>query len=146
MDSFANMIPQIANAIRDGHSVRVNVSELVIGDLVEIKFGDRIPADVRIVKSQGFKVDNSSITGENEALLRTTKCTSDNYLETRNIAFFSTNAVEGTATGIVVMTGDLTVMGRIAGLTARLQPSATPIARELHRFMKVNVIFFYLFL
>ncbi|XP_017783269.1 PREDICTED: sodium/potassium-transporting ATPase subunit alpha-like [Nicrophorus vespilloides] len=137
MDSFATMIPQKAEVIRDGQQITVNVKDLVVGDLVDMKFGDRIPADVRITKSQGFKVDNSSITGENEPLLRTNQCTNENILETRNVAFFSTNAVEGTAQGIVIMCGDHTVMGKIAGLTARLHPSITPLARELNRFMTI---------
>jgi sodium/potassium-transporting ATPase subunit alpha len=49
------------------------------------------------------------LTGESEPQTRTPECTNDEPLETRNLAFFSTNAVEGTATGIVVNTGDRTV-------------------------------------
>lgn len=57
----------------------------------------------------GFKVDNSSLTGESEPQSRSPDCTNDQPLETRNLAFFSTNAVEGTAVGVVVYTGDRTV-------------------------------------
>ncbi|XP_050305558.1 sodium/potassium-transporting ATPase subunit alpha-like [Anthonomus grandis grandis] len=137
MESFANMVPPKATVIRGGETMTVVSRDLVVGDLVDMKFGDRIPADVRIIQSQGFKVDNSALTGESEPQPRGTDCSSDNLLETKNFAFFSTNAVEGTAKGIVVATGDQTVMGRIAGLTARLQPNKTPIARELEHFMKI---------
>ena len=82
--------------------------------------GDRLPADIRVLESKGFKVDNSSLTGESEPQLRTSEYTHENPLETRNLAFFSTNAVEGTARGIVVNIGDNTVMGRIAGLASGL--------------------------
>lgn len=68
---------------------------LVIGDIVDVKFGDRVPADIRIIESRGFKVDNSSLTGESDALSRSPECTHNNPLETKNLAFFSTNAVEG---------------------------------------------------
>lgn len=61
------------------------------------------------------QVDNSSLTGESEPQARTPEFTNENPLETKNLAFFSTNAVEGTAKGIVVNIGDSTVMGRIAG-------------------------------
>ena len=71
------------------------VEQLVVGDLVEVKGGDQVPADLRIVKSQGLKVDNSSLTGESEPLSRIPDCTHDNPLETKNLAFFSTNCVEG---------------------------------------------------
>ena len=79
-----------------------------------------MPADIRVLESKGFKVDNSSLTGESEPQLRTSEYTHENPLETRNLAFFSTNAVEGTARGIVVNIGDNTVMGRIAGLASGL--------------------------
>ncbi|XP_045483726.1 sodium/potassium-transporting ATPase subunit alpha-like [Harmonia axyridis] len=137
MESFANMVPPKATVIRGGETMTIVSKEIVVGDLVDMKFGDRIPADVRIIQSQGFKVDNAALTGESEPQYRGTECTSDDLLETKNFAFFSTNAVEGTAKGIVVACGDNTVMGRIAGLTARLQPNKTPIAKELEHFMKI---------
>nr|XP_018906490.1 PREDICTED: sodium/potassium-transporting ATPase subunit alpha-like [Bemisia tabaci] len=135
MDSFKNMVPQYANVIRDGEKKMVPATELVKGDLVEVKFGDRIPADIRVIECSGFKVDNSSLTGESEPQMRTVDCTNDIPLETKNLAFFSTNAVEGTAKGIVILCGDHTVMGRIAGLTSNLKQGDTPIAKEIHHFM-----------
>lgn len=137
MDSFKNMIPQYASVIRDGVTKTVLSQELVVGDIVLVKFGDRIPADIRLVECQGFKVDNSSLTGESDAQTRTTECTNDIALETKNLAFFSTNAVEGTAKGLVILTGDRTVMGRIAGLASGLDTGDTPIAKEIHHFMHV---------
>ena len=116
MESFKNLVPQYALCLRDGEKINIKAEELTIGDVVEVKFGDRIPADIRVVEARGFKVDNSSLTGESEPQSRTPEFTHENPLETRNLAFFSTNAVEGTAKGIVVNIGDNTVMGRIAGI------------------------------
>ena len=59
----------------------------------------RVPADLRVVEARNFKVDNSSLTGESEPVSRNHECTHENPLETKNLAFFSTNAVEGTAKG-----------------------------------------------
>ena len=70
MESFANMVPQYALALREGDKVSVKAEELVLGDVIEVKFGDRIPADIRVVESKGFKVDNSSLTGESEPQVR----------------------------------------------------------------------------
>merc|ERR1712106_1274363 len=61
----------------------------------------------------------------------------ENPLETKNIRFFSTNAVEGTAVGMVVNIGDNTVMGRIAGLASGLDMGDTPIAKEIQHFMHI---------
>merc|ERR1712002_713450 len=97
--------------------------------------GDRIPADLRIIRSAGMKVDNSSLTGESEPQSRSPDFTNENPLETRNIGFFSTNAVEGTAKGIVVNIGDHSVMGRLAGLASGLESGDTPIAKEIAHFI-----------
>lgn len=82
-------------------------------------------------------MDNSSLTGESEPQSRNSECSSDNPLETKNLAFFSTNAVEGTATGIVVNIGDNTVMGRIANLASGLGSGKTPIALEIEHFIHI---------
>jgi len=137
MDSFKNMVPQQAVCIRNGERKTMNADGLVVGDLIEVKFGDRVPADIRVLKASGFKVDNSSLTGESEPQSRTPEFTNDNPLETKNIAFFSTNAVEGTASGIVIRTGDRTVMGRIANLASGLGSGETPIAKEIEHFIHI---------
>ncbi|XP_062816444.1 sodium/potassium-transporting ATPase subunit alpha-2-like [Anolis carolinensis] len=137
MESFKHMVPQKALVIRDGKRTQINAEEVVVGDLVEIKGGDRIPADLRIVSASGCKVDNSSLTGESEPQSRSADYTHDNPLETRNICFFSTNCVEGTARGVVILTGDDTVMGRIASLASGLEEGSTPIAREIEHFIHI---------
>ncbi|XP_069976690.1 sodium/potassium-transporting ATPase subunit alpha isoform X3 [Penaeus vannamei] len=137
MESFKNMVPQYAIVLRDGEKQNVQAEELCIGDIVEVKFGDRIPADIRVIESRGFKVDNSSLTGESEPQSRSPEYTSENPLETKNLAFFSTNAVEGTCKGIVIMIGDNTVMGRIAGLASGLETGETPIAKEITHFIHI---------
>ncbi|KAK6485593.1 sodium/potassium-transporting ATPase subunit alpha-1 [Huso huso] len=137
MESFKNMVPQQALVIRDGEKNSINAEEVVVGDLVEVKGGDRIPADLRIISANGCKVDNSSLTGESEPQTRTPDFSNENPLETRNIAFFSTNCVEGTARGIVINTGDHTVMGRIATLASGLEVGQTPISREIEHFIHI---------
>ncbi|XP_053507014.1 sodium/potassium-transporting ATPase subunit alpha-2 isoform X2 [Ictalurus furcatus] len=137
MDSFKNMVPQQALVIREGEKKQINAEEVVLGDLVEIKGGDRIPADLRFISSSGCKVDNSSLTGESEPQTRSPDCTHENPLESRNIGFFSTNCVEGTARGIVIATGDCTVMGRIATLASGLEVGQTPINLEIEHFIHI---------
>ncbi|KAI9562820.1 alpha subunit of putative +/K+ ATPase [Daphnia sinensis] len=137
MESFKKMVPQTALVIRDGQKQTLKAEEICRGDIVEVKFGDRIPADIRIIEARQFKVDNSSLTGESEPQSRGPEFTNENPLETKNLAFFSTNAVEGTAKGIVIGIGDNTVMGRIAGLASGLSSGQTPIAKELEHFIHI---------
>lgn len=152
MESFKNLVPQYATVVRGGIKKKIPVEDVVMGDLVEVSYGDRIPADFRITRALQFKVDNSSLTGESEPQTRITETTNDNPLETKNLAFMSTNCVEGKGMGIVVATGDDSVMGRIAGLAAGIQGGETPMAREIEHFIHVitsvavvtGVVFFFL--
>ncbi|MEJ1280335.1 hypothetical protein NN561_011280 [Cricetulus griseus] len=150
MASFSKMIPQQALVIRDSEKKTIPAEQLVVGDIVEIKGGDQIPADIRLVFSQGCKVDNSSLTGESEPQARSTEFTHENPLETKNIGFYSTTCLEGTATGIVINTGDRTIIGRIASLASGVGSEKTPIAIEIEHFVhivagvavSIGVIFF----
>ncbi|KAA0722625.1 Sodium/potassium-transporting ATPase subunit alpha-1 [Triplophysa tibetana] len=137
MESFKNLVPQHALVIRDGEKRTISAEEVVLGDLVEVQGGDRIPADLRIISTHGCKVDNSSLTGESEPQSRSPDFSSENPLETKNIAFFSTNCVEGNAKGVVINTGDRTIMGRIATLASCLEVGQTPISKEIEHFIHI---------
>lgn len=89
--------------------------------MVQCRGGERIPADVRILKCEGMKVDNSSLTGESEPLYRSPEAGHQMPLEAKNIAFFSTSCVDGSGVGLVIATGDNTVMGKIAKLVTNIQ-------------------------
>ncbi|KAJ8907783.1 hypothetical protein NDN08_007887 [Rhodosorus marinus] len=137
MEKFKNFLPPQTVVHRDGKIFSCEAADLVVGDVIDVKLGDKIPADIRLIVNNKLKVDNSSLTGESEPLARSTECTDENPLETRNIAFFGTNAVEGTATGIVVNTGDRTLFGRIAGLAASSKTEQTTMQIEIHHFVLI---------
>ncbi|KAF5403125.1 Sodium/potassium-transporting ATPase subunit alpha [Paragonimus heterotremus] len=140
MESFKTMVPQMAHVIRNGESTTISAADLVVGDLVDVKFGDRVPADLRLIHASGLKVDNSSLTGESEPQSRSAMCTDVNPLETKNLIFFSTNIVEGTGRGLVIRTGNETVMGRIARLTTTIGNQQTPLGQELSHFIDIITI------
>ncbi|CAD6184139.1 unnamed protein product [Caenorhabditis auriculariae] len=137
MDSFANMIPPKTLVVRGGHTKEIEVKELVVGDLVRFRGGDKVPADIRVTLARGLKVDNSSLTGESDPQTRNCVFTSKNPLETKNLCLFSTSVLEGSGEGIVVLTGDRTVVGRIAALTTQVESGPTPLAKEIGHFIKV---------
>jgi len=102
---------------RNGSTVEIPAEDLTLGDIVELKAGDLIPADIRIIKSDGFKVDQSSLTGESEPKAKKPEFSHENPLETENLAFFNTRAAEGSCTGFVFNIGSNTFYGRIAFLS-----------------------------
>lgn len=84
-----------------------------------------------------LQVDNSSLTGEQEPQVRSTEMTNEMVIETQNFAFCSSQALEGSATGVVILTGDRTVIGRIAALATAETNAQTPIAREIEHFIHI---------
>jgi len=137
MESFKNMVPQQALVIRNGEKKTVVAREICLGDIIEVKGGDKIPADIRVLQSNSMKVDNSSLTGESEPQGRESDDSKMEVLEAKNIAFFSTNCVEGSARGIVIRCGDNTVMGRIASLASSVDSGDSPIAQEIEHFIHI---------
>ncbi|KAK3936342.1 hypothetical protein QBC46DRAFT_31715 [Diplogelasinospora grovesii] len=137
LESFLNMIPAKCMCIRDGKLAQIEASSLVPGDVVFVRMGDKTPADILVFSASDCKVDNSSLTGESEPQERTKDNDMRNPLEATNIMFNSTLVVAGEAYGIVVRTGDSTVLGQIAHLTAGEEKTTSPLAHEIDNFVKI---------
>ena len=140
MEGFKNLVPKRCKVLRDGSWASLDVTEIVIGDVVELEKGDAVPADMRVVKCDGLKVDNSSLTGESEPQSRAVDVTHENPLETKNLLFFGTNVNEGSGVGVVIHIGDGTMIGKIAQLMQSVKEKPTPIRNEMHRFIKFVAI------
>lgn len=138
MNSFKNMLPPKVKIIRDGNNDEIMALNIVPGDIVFVEGGDLIPADIRLLEcSDNFNVDNAALTGESEPQKRKPLCTHDDPLETQNLCFFGTQVPEGSAKGVVIATGDNTVMGRIAALAMSTSNDQTPINKEIHHFIVI---------
>lgn len=138
MASIKNMIPDECLVVRDGVQVTVMAADVVPGDILLVKAGNKLPADVRFTKvSSDAKFDRSILTGESVPLAAMVNCTDNNYLETKNIGLQGTHCSSGTCTGIVVATGNRTVFGRIAKLTNEPKKGLTTLEREVLNFVYV---------
>jgi len=129
------MISVHATVLRDGRPREVPISELVPGDVVELAAGDMIPADVRIVQAKDLFVTQGSLTGES---LPVEKHASEVTavlapLERSTIAFLGTSVESGSATAVVVATGNATYLGGMAS-SLREPPPTTAFDRDISRF------------
>lgn len=131
LDSLKISVPEFAVVIREGKRESIPVESLVVGDVVEVKAGDRIPADIRIIKSTNVKVDQSRMTGIIEPQGKASECTHDNPLETMNLAFAETYVTEGTFKGVVIRTGYMTMAASMSHITVTLQDHDTLLTDEL---------------
>ena len=144
MEGFKNMIPKRCKVLRDGQIAEMEATDLVKGDVVFFNEGDQIPADLRVVQSTELKVDNSSLTGEPEPQERgpDLEIGEDGkpvtqVMEAANVVFYTTLVNSGGGKGVVIGTGDETVMGQIANLATETSMDETPIAKEIHNFIMI---------
>eukprot|EP00743_Colponemidia_sp_Colp-15_P002547 GILK01002761.1.p1 GENE.GILK01002761.1~~GILK01002761.1.p1 ORF type:complete len:1120 (-),score=227.27 GILK01002761.1:234-3500(-) len=135
MASFSKMLPSYCIVRRNGEEARILAEELVLGDIVLLTSGNRVPADLRVLQSNGLKVDNSSLTGENDPQPRKTETTEKNPLEAHNIAWYSTLVLGGDGVGLVVRVGDSTLIGEIAALTADTNTKLSTLQIEIRNFV-----------
>jgi sodium/potassium-transporting ATPase subunit alpha len=141
MNGFGGLIPQRTVVVRDGQFQSIAAEELVPGDILRVKGGDKIPADMRIIHCSNMKVDNSSLTGESEALTRTVETTEKNPFEAPNLAFMGTLCLEGEGLGIVIATGNETVLGKTAKLALNTTVELTVLQKEIKQFVqRISVI------
>ncbi|OAX37830.1 calcium ATPase [Rhizopogon vinicolor AM-OR11-026] len=138
MKSIKSLIAHEAAVIRDGKQQMIEASDIVVGDVVVLNAGDRVPADMRIVQaSSDLRFDRSLLTGESDMFLGGLDATSDNALETRNLALTSTFLVQGTCNGVVFATGDRTIMGRLVKMSGETKFKLTTIQKEIWFFTKI---------
>uniref|UniRef100_G3SSC4 Sodium/potassium-transporting ATPase subunit alpha n=1 Tax=Loxodonta africana TaxID=9785 RepID=G3SSC4_LOXAF len=137
MESFKNMVPQQALVIREGEKMQVNAEEVVVGDLVEIKGGDRVPADLRIISAHGCKESCPSVPLSSDPGVQPPAPSSLRPRSPVSQSLFPQTQESCTARDVVVATGDRTVMGRIATLASGLEVGKTPIAIEIEHFIQL---------
>lgn len=127
-----------AKVVRGGKLFRINAEELVVGDIVEIAEGDRIPADCRILRSENFRCDESALTGESKPAKKfDCRVKSAALAERTNTAHFSTFCVSGSARCVVTACGMDTEMGKIAGLLHASKPAPSPLDRTIAKLGKI---------
>lgn len=112
-----NMVTTIITLRREDVEIEVDSSDLVVGDIVILDAGDMVPADVRIIKSNHLKVDQSALTGETGGVNKSDEPVTDediNILGCNNMAFMGSNVISGSAEAVVVTVGDDTLFGSMA--------------------------------
>lgn len=140
MNSILNLVPENSVVLRDGELRTIPSGDLVVGDIVQLTTGNKVPADLRIIKaSSDLRFDRSVLTGEAEEIPGMVDCTEPVFLEAKNIAFLGTHVTNGNATGVVVLAGARTVMGRINHLTNSAKEEPTLIQQEISRFIKIII-------
>jgi len=131
LEALNKLLPFNVKAIRSGKDSEIPAEEVVPGDIIRLAEGDKVPADLRLIESNALKVNNASLTGESEPMLRSLEPVPGDPVNSPNIAFAGTTIVSGNGIGIVFATGMRTEFGRIALLTEAVTPDLSPLQKEI---------------
>jgi len=142
--ALRRMSSPVCRVLRDGHLVSIDTHDLVIGDVIVVEAGDRIPADARILSATpNFACEEASLTGEAAAIRKDADTLQDpntSVADRTNMLFTGTSVVEGKAQAVVTTTGMQTELGRIAGMIQQIPEESTPLQRKLDLLGKQLVI------
>ncbi|MDH3678086.1 MAG: HAD-IC family P-type ATPase [Nitrosopumilus sp.] len=124
--------------IRNGEKTRLPSNVIVPGDMVQLRSGDKIPADMRLYYTKDLKIDESILTGESISVKKRTEVFPSNTIlaERKNMAYGGTLVTNGYGIGIVVLTGDDTETGKISQTMIKAEEIETPLTRRISYFSK----------
>ncbi len=133
IEALAAMIPTAATVVRGGRALSLSAAELVPGDVVTLQSGDKVPADLRLLRVKNLLVEEAALTGESLPVVkRAEPVAADAPLGDRlGMAYSGTLVLQGTATGVVVAIGGDTELGRINALLNQTRQLETPLTRQL---------------
>lgn len=136
VDAIRGILTHEAMVLRDGRKVAVKAQELVPGDIVYLQSGDKVPADLRLVKVKDLRIEEAALTGESVPSEKSTEpVAADAPLGDRaDMAFSGTLVSYGQGTGVVVATGELTELGKVSALLARVESLTTRLTQRIGEF------------
>lgn len=142
LQSLRALVRTEARVVRGGRDYVIASEELVPGDLVMIEAGDKVPADIRLLRHTELRVDESALTGESQPVAKNDMAVADAtpVADRCNMAHSGTLVTAGSATGIVVATGAETEIGEIHRLVGAATTLATPLTAKLARFSKALTV------
>jgi len=140
LEALRQMAAPDAVVVRDGSETTIPARDLVPGDVVLLRAGDRVPADLRLLEAVNLQMEEAALTGESLAVGKNTDPLEDRELalgNRRNIAFSGTAATYGRGSGVVVATGMKTEFGKIATMLSGIETGRTPLQENLDRVGKL---------
>lgn len=136
LEALRRMASPSATVIRDGETTEIPASDLVPGDIVVVNYGNKVPADIRIIESNNLQVEEAALTGESLAVEKMTAAIEGDNVplgDRKNLLFMGTSISHGRGKGIVVGTGANTEFGKIASLLQNTKTEQTPLQKNLDK-------------
>lgn len=138
LKSIQNMLSSEALVLRSGQQVTVGTDEIVPGDIVLLRPGDKIPADLRLIDVHNLRVEEAILTGESTVVSKKTDSLEGEKSigDRKNLAFSGTTVSSGTASGVVFATGGHTELGHINEMLSSIEDNKTPLLVQIDKLGK----------
>ena len=139
LSSISELIPSNSLVMRDGTFQSMDPKNIVVGDIIQLENGAKVPSDVRIIQSSDLKIDKSMITGETNAIRLFDEIEQPDsiLLQARNMAFMGCNVVEGEGLGIVIATGADNQLSKIAASINNVKVKNTALQNDINKFVLI---------
>jgi magnesium-transporting ATPase (P-type) len=139
LEGIRKMLSLRAHTRRDAEWLELDAADLVPGDIVRLRSGDRVPADVRLIEAVNLRIEESALTGESVPTDKRAEPVDAKagIGDRRGMAYSGTLVAAGRALGVVTATGAATELGRISQMMAEVEGLATPLTRQMAAFGKV---------
>ena len=140
IEELRKMLPFRVAVLRGGAGLDVDAVDIVPGDMVLLREGDKVPADARVVETSRLTVNNSLLTGESDSRTLTDAPCEGELLDSSNLVFAGTLVVSGSGKAVVYATGMATEFGKIAQITGTVVEEASPLHIEITRVSRIVAI------
>ena len=137
-EALISMIRVTSKVIRNGKEYEINSNEVTVGDILVLESGDKIPADARILECHNFQVDESALTGESLAEVKSTGVLPEetHLADRENYLYAGTSVVTGRAKAVVTAIGVSTEIGKIADKVTNTEDEKSPLTIRIEKFSK----------
>ncbi|HBB6759575.1 TPA: cation-transporting P-type ATPase, partial [Citrobacter amalonaticus] len=138
LKSIRNMLSASAVVVRNGQHETVATTDLVVGDIVVLRAGDRIPADLRVMEAHNLRVEEAILTGESTVVDKTAEALTGELPlgDRKNLLFSGTTISAGAGLGVVIATGEATELGHINQMMTEIEKHRTPLLVQMDKLGK----------
>jgi magnesium-transporting ATPase (P-type) len=142
LKSIQNILSSQAQVIRNAEHSSLDARQLVPGDIVNLRAGDRIPADLRLIEAHNLQVEEAILTGESSVIVKQTQAIAQEVMigDRVNLAYSGTTVSAGSGCGVVIATGERTELGHINQMMAEVEQHRTPLLVQMDKLGKTIFI------
>lgn len=137
IEELKKLLPFIIKVMREGNIREIPSEEIVLGDILILREGDKVPADARLIETNNLQINDALLTGESEAKTKNSKEFDGDFIKSPNLVFAGSFVEKGVGKALVYASAMKTELGKIAHLTKEVPETRSPLQEEIKRLSKI---------